>query len=161
MSDSTRLRIDGQVEQTLELSFAELESIDAEHQVADVGRLVSGRKGDAVRLEGLLARVQPKPQADYLTLHSGADDFHASVPLAAVRRQALVVYRLEGQPLPVSAGGPFRLLIPDSASCHADEVDDCANVKFVDRIELSIGRGQDNRPADDEQHDELHRRQDA
>ena len=34
-----------------------------------------------------------------------------------------------------------------------------ANVKFVDRIELCVGRGQDNRPADDESHDELHQRQ--
>lgn len=159
MSEPVLLRIDGEVERPVELSFTDLEAVDAAHQVADVSQLVPGRKGDAVRLNGLLELALPKTEADYLTLHAEADDFHASVPLAAVRSQALLVYRLEGKPLPVSTGGPFRLLIPDAAACHTDEVDDCASVKFVDRIELCVGRGQDNRPADDESHEELHRRQ--
>ncbi len=158
MSTRLLLQIDGEVQRPVELSSADLEAIDPEHQVADVSRLVPGRKGDAVRLEALLAIAGPKAAADYLTLHAEADDFHASVPLAAVRSQALLLYRLDGKPLPASAGGPFRLLIPDSAACHTDEVDDCANVKFINRIELTVGRGQDNRPADDESHEELHQR---
>ena len=31
-----------------------------------------------------------------------------------------------------------------------------ANVKFVDRIELTAGRGRDTRPEDDEEHEQLH-----
>ena len=34
-----------------------------------------------------------------------------------------------------------------------------ANVKFVDRIELSAARGLDNRPEEERAHAELHRRQ--
>ena len=51
--------------------------------------------------------------AAYLTLHSAADDFHASIPLAAVRDRAMLIYELDGAPLPTKAGGPLRFLIPD------------------------------------------------
>ena len=54
---------------------------------------------------------------------------------------------------------PARFFIPDHAACHTDEVDECANVKFVDHIELTVGKGFDNRPEDDEEHERLHREQ--
>ena len=109
-----------------------------------------------MRLAGVLALVGAKPSAKWLTLHASRDNFHASVPLDAVRDRALILYEAEGQPLPVSAGGPFRFLIPDFAACHTAEVDECANVKFVDRIELTAERGFDNRPKDDTEHAKLH-----
>lgn len=155
------LRIDGEVEQPLELSFQDLVAMPPEHQVADVSRLDPKRSGGAVTLAGLLARCRVKPAAGYLTLHSSSDDFHASIPLAAVRERACLIYRLGAAPLPIHSGGPVRFYIPDFASCHTAEVDECANVKFVDRIELSSDRGFDNRPAEDAEHEELHRRQAA
>ena len=153
------LRIDGEVENRASLSFADLAAMPAAFQVGDVGRLDPKRKGDAVTLEGLLARVRPKPSAHYLTLHSSSDDFHASIPLESVRNRAIVIYRLDGGPLPAAAGGPVRFFIPDFTACHTTEVDECANVKFVDRIELSANRGQDNRPHDEKEHAELHERE--
>ena len=48
------------------------------------------------------------------------------------------------------------VLIRDPAACHTDELDDCANVKFLSRIELSIRRGRDTRPTTDEDHAKLH-----
>ena len=59
----------------------------------------------------------------------------------------------------VSKGGPTRFIIRDHAACHADEIDECANVKFLDRIEFTIDKGFDNRPSDDEQHAKLHQDQ--
>jgi DMSO/TMAO reductase YedYZ molybdopterin-dependent catalytic subunit len=103
-----------------------------------------------------LAVVGEKPAARWLTLHSSKDNFHASVPLDAVRDRAIIIYELDGQPLPEKSGGPFRFLIPDFAACHMAEVDECANVKFVDRIELTANRGFDNRPKDDAEHAKLH-----
>src|SRR5262249_14986547 len=103
--------------------------------------------------------VRPKPDSKYLTLHSSSDDFHASIPLEAVRGRAILIYRLEGQPLPASAGGPIRFFIPDFAACHTSEIDECANVKFVDHIELSATRGHDNRPHDAQEHAKLHERE--
>jgi len=150
------LTISGEVAQPRKLEFADLAAIGAEHQVADVSRIVPGRKGDAVRFAGILQLVQPNSTARYLGLHSSTDNFHASIPLAAVADRALVIYRLEGQPLPAKAGGPIRFFIPDFAACHTDEIDECANVKFVDRIELTAEKGFDNRPHDGAEHEALH-----
>jgi len=150
------LVITGAVESPRTFSFADLASIGTEHQVMDVSRLVPGRKGDAVRLTGLLEVVRPKGDARWLGLHAATDDFHASIPLDAVADKALVIYRLDGQPLPVKAGGPVRFFIPDFAACHTHEIDECANVKFVDRIELTAEKGFDNRPHDGAEHAALH-----
>jgi len=153
------LTIAGEVAQPQTLSFDDLAAIASEYQIPDVSRIVPGRKGDAVTLAGILDAVRPKGSAHYLGLHSSTDDFHASIPLDAVRDRALVIYRLEGQPLPAKAGGPVRFFIPDFAACHTDEIDECANVKFVDRIELTAKKGFDNRPHDGAEHEELHRKQ--
>jgi DMSO/TMAO reductase YedYZ molybdopterin-dependent catalytic subunit len=150
------LTIAGEVAQPRSLTFADLAAIEGAYQVTDVSRLAAGRKGDAVRLEGILKLVQPRKTAKYLGLHSTTDDFHASIPLAAVAERALVLYRLEGQPLPAQAGGPVRFFIPDFAACHTEEIDECANVKFVDRIELTAEKGFDNRPHDGVTHEALH-----
>jgi DMSO/TMAO reductase YedYZ molybdopterin-dependent catalytic subunit len=154
-----RLILDGDVESPAVLSFDDLAALDAAQQVADVSRLDPKRQGDAVRLAALLARVRPRPSARYLTLHASRDDFHASIPLDAVRERAILIYPLAGQPLPETAGGPIRFFIPDFAACHTAEVDECANVKFVDRLEFSADRGHDNRPHDEQAHAALHERE--
>lgn len=159
MSDEKILRVDGEVERPIELSYAELAAMPAEQQVVDVSRFDPARKGDAVTLASILSLAKTKPSGTYLTLHASTDDFHASVPLAAVHDQGVLVYRLDGQPLPLAKGGPVRFLVRDAASCRTAEVDECANVKFVDRIELTAGRGFDNRPTDEEEHADLHRRE--
>jgi DMSO/TMAO reductase YedYZ molybdopterin-dependent catalytic subunit len=151
------LCVEGEVEQRLALSFADLAAFPSTAQVPDVSRFHPSRKGDGVTLEAVLERARPRSGATYLTLHATADDFHASVPLAEVRGEGIVVYRLDGAPLPAKNGGPIRFLIRDPAACHTEELDDCANVKFVDRIELTVGKGRDTRPATDEDHEELHR----
>ncbi len=153
MSD---LQVSGLVESPRTITFAELAALPAEHQVVDVSRLVPGRKGDAVKLAGILALVRPRANAEWLGLHAARDDFHASIPLSAVIDKALVIYRLDGQPLPEKAGGPVRFFIPDFAACQTHEIDECANVKFVDRLELTAAKGFDNRPHDGDEHAALH-----
>jgi DMSO/TMAO reductase YedYZ molybdopterin-dependent catalytic subunit len=150
------LEIQGLVESPRALSFADLAAIPAEHQVNDVSRLIPGRQGDAVTLAGILALARPTPAARWLGLHASRDDFHASIPLSAVADKALVIYRDGGQPLAEQAGGPVRFFIPDFATCHTHEIDECANVKFVDRLELTAEKGFDNRPHDGEEHAALH-----
>ncbi len=150
------LSVTGLVESPRSLTFADLAAIPAEHQIVDVSRIVPGRKGDAVKLAGILALVKPKSAAQWLGLHAAKDDFHASIPLAAVVEKALVIYRLDGQPLPEKAGGPVRFFIPDFAACHTHEIDECANVKFVDRLEFTAEKGFDNRPHDGDEHAALH-----
>jgi DMSO/TMAO reductase YedYZ molybdopterin-dependent catalytic subunit len=150
------LKITGEVKSPRELTFADLAAMDPRQQIIDVSRLAAGRKGDAVRLAGLLALARPRAGAKYLNLHATADNFHASIPLSAVTEKAIVIYRLEGQPLSAKAGGPVRFFIPDHKACHTDEIDECANVKFVDTFELAATRGFDNRPHDEQEHADLH-----
>ena len=161
MSDLVLLRVDGAVAHPLSLTFDDLARLPETDQVPDVSRFHPSRRGDGVALEAILRRAEPTPEANYLTLHAQRDDFHVSVPLAAVRGEAIVVYRLGGSALGLEHGGPIRLIIRDPAACQTDELDDCANVKFLDRIELTIRRGRDTRPADEAEHAALHRAQDA
>ena len=155
------LEIGGDVGTPRWLTFDDLTALPAGEQIQDVSRIAPGRKGDAVKFASLLAMVKSNPSAKYLGLHSSADDFHASIPLAAVADRALVIYRLDGQPLPVKSGGPVRFFIPDFAACHTSEIDECANVKFVDRIELTSAKGFDNRPHDGTEHEALHAKEQA
>lgn len=155
-SNRASLTVAGEVDRPVALTFADFASLPAEYQIGDVSRLDPKRKGDAVRLEGLLRLVGVRGSAEWLTLHASRDDFHASLPLAAVRERAIVIYRIGDEPLPASAGGPFRFYVPDFAACHSADIDECANVKFVDRIELTASRGYDNRPHDAAEHAELH-----
>lgn len=150
------LVIDGCVTQPQRFTWSDLHSFPAEEQVDDLRRLGAKRGGSAVRLQALLARVGVDPRATHVGLHGSRDNFHASIPLAPVVPRAWVIYAVDGQPLPVRDGGPFRFFVTDHAACHAAEIDECANVKFVDRIELTIGKGFDNRPQDDTEHARLH-----
>ncbi len=155
------LTVTGLVASTQKLSFADLAAIASRHQIADVSRIAAGKNGDAVTLAGVLELVQPRPEAKYLGLHSTADDFHASIPLDVIREKAILIYREGGQPLSVKAGGPVRFFIPDHHVCQTHEIDECANVKFVDTIELTAEMGLDNRPHDEQQHAELHAKEHA
>jgi len=150
------LHVTGLVSSPRQLSFADLSTIDARHQIADVSRIAPGKQGQAVTLAGILEFAHPNAEAKYLGLHATADNFHASIPLGAVKDKAVVIYALNGEPLPAKAGGPVRFFIPDHHACQTHEIDECANVKFVDRIELTAEMGFDNRPHDEQQHAELH-----
>lgn len=153
---SPPLRMHGLVAVPLSFTWQQLRDLPADLQVADVSQLVPGRSGTAVRLDALLKMAQVDPAATHLGLHASQDDFHASVPLAMVRPRGLILYDQANQPLSVKQGGPFRFLIVDYASCRTAEVDECANVKFLDTLELTRGKGFDNRPQDEDQHAQLH-----
>jgi DMSO/TMAO reductase YedYZ molybdopterin-dependent catalytic subunit len=153
---NSQLIIDGHVEEVCSFAAADLALLAPEQQIADVAAIEPKRHGRGIWLAGLLSAARVKPTATHVTLHSSADDFHASVPLAAVADRAFLIYAVGDGQLPTSAGGPFRFFIRDHAACKTAEVDECANVKFVDRIELTAGPGFDNRPRDEGEHAKLH-----
>lgn len=159
MSQTTQLAIDGEVGKPQTLSHEQLRAIDEQHQIADVSQMAPGKSGRAVTLAGLLSVAAANSAAEWLGLHSSHDNFHASIPLGPVRDQAFLIYEVDGAPLPRSAGGPFRFYVPDHAACKTAEIDECANVKFVDRLELTNEKGFDNRPEDEDEHAELHRKE--
>jgi DMSO/TMAO reductase YedYZ molybdopterin-dependent catalytic subunit len=150
----SKLVIAGHVERPVDLTFEQFVSLP---QIVDVSRFDPKRSGDAVALRELVKLAQPQPEVKYLGLHSSSDDFHASIPLEPILDRAFLIYRqADGSPLDAKAGGPFRFYIPNHKACHTDEIDECANVKFVDRLEFTIEKGFDNRPHDEAEHAELH-----
>ncbi len=155
------LVVDGAVEHPLRVRYADLASLPVDDQIPDVSAHHPGRQGSAVDLRALLRLSAPKPDARFLTLHAERDDFHVSIPLDEIRDRGMIVYRQGDGPLDPAQGGPIRFLIRDPASCHTAELDDCANVKYLSRIELTSGRGRDTRPEDERAHAELHERQDG
>ena len=149
------ITIEGVVRRRVTLGFNDLAS--APDQIADVAPLVAGRSGTAVPLRSLLARAGVDSGAAWLTIESDDASFAASIPLEAAA-DAVVVYALDGKPLPREKGGPFRLLIPDAARCGSAEVDKCANVKSVGVLRLETRHGRDTRPSTRTEHVAMHKK---
>ncbi|MEW6248175.1 MAG: 2-dehydropantoate 2-reductase [Nitrospirota bacterium] len=134
------LRIDGAVLQPVMLDRASLAALPAEHHIHDLSALLPGTKGKGIRVKGLLDVPALAVDADHVTFHSQDGQFAASLTLAQAIEHGVLVYEVDGAPLPASKGGPFRLVVPGLG-------DLCANVKGVARIELTRGPGRDTRPS--------------
>ena len=145
-----RINIEGAVANPQSLSRAELAAFPSEARIADISTIEPRRQGEAIRLSCLLEKTRPDATATHVTLHS-ADGFSASIPIGAVRESGLIIFQLDNAPLPDLAGGPFRFLIPNAAECRTAELDACANVKALTRIDLTAGKGTDTRYNTDEE----------
>lgn len=137
------LRIEGAVVQPVSLDRAALQALPDEHQVKDVSTVMPSVKGKAIAVKGLLDVPALDVHADHVTFHSFDGQYAASLTLEQARDYGLLLYDLDGQPLPESKGGPFRLITPGLG-------DACANVKRVGRIEVRVGSGKDTRPPAEE-----------
>jgi DMSO/TMAO reductase YedYZ molybdopterin-dependent catalytic subunit len=146
---TSALSIQGDVARPLVLRHADLAALDAKAQVADVGALVPGKHGRAVRLSALAEKAGVRAGARHVHIASADPAFAVSVPIGEVIDTGLVVFEVGGKPLASDKGGPFRLLVPG----HADE---CVNVKQLVRLEFSGAPGRDTRPVDDAEHARMH-----
>ena len=134
------LRIDGAVIQPVTLDRRALAQLPAEHQVPDVGAFQPGMKGHGIRVQGLLDIPTLAIGANHVTFHAQDGRFAASLTLSQAREHGILIYQVDGEPLSVTKGGPFRLITPGLG-------DLCAHVKGVSRIELGCGPGKDTRPS--------------
>jgi 2-dehydropantoate 2-reductase len=133
------VRIDGAVVQPISLDRAAIAALPAEHQL-DISTVMPSMKGKGIRIKALLDVPSLAIQADHVTVHSGDGKYSACLTLAQALEWGILVYEMDGEPLPESTGGPFRLVTPGLG-------DLCANVKGVARIEVTIGTGTDTRPS--------------
>jgi enoyl-CoA hydratase len=141
------LRVTGLTEAAaLELGQAELARLPEAEQVPDVGAILPGKKGRAVKLSAVLAVAHPRPGVTHVALSSADGKARASLTTDEVGG-ALLVYALRDQPLAEDQGGPFRLLVPGR--------DACANVKHVATIELRGDAAGDLCGHTPEQHERL------
>lgn len=118
---SWHLSVSGLVDNPFTIGWDELLAMDAvERPVTlecvsnEVGQnLIGSALWRGVRTSELLARAGVRPGAD-MVLSSSVDNFSVSTPLGALMddRDALVVYGMNGAPLPPIHGFPVRLLTP-------------------------------------------------
>ena len=134
---SGRVRIEGAVVQPVSFDRAAIAALPEEHQL-DVSTLMAGMKGRGIRLKGLLDVPTLAIEADHVVFHASDGTYSACLTLEQVRDHGVLVYELDGVPLPDTKGGPFRLITPGLG-------DLCANVKGVARIEITKGPGRDTR----------------
>jgi len=137
---SDTLQIDGDVIQSLTLDGRALATLPTEYQVLDVGEVSPGLRGTGIRLKGLLETATIAGGTKYATFHSRDGKYSACLTLEQAREYGILIYELDGEPLPLQKGGPFRLITPGLG-------DLCANVKQVARMELTKELGNDTRPS--------------
>jgi DMSO/TMAO reductase YedYZ molybdopterin-dependent catalytic subunit len=129
------LRVDGLVARPLELRPTDLASLPRavleEPFVCEEGWGVPGLRWGGVRLADVLAIAEPLPTAGYV--RAGAGRYVAPVRLAEAA-DALLSDELNGQPLSVEHGAPWRLVLP-GAACYT-------SVKWLDHLELTAEPGE-------------------
>src|SRR4051794_13455148 len=106
------LAIDGAVDSELRLTYEELSTRN--DLKPDVKVELSGRPSSGIPFVNLMKITGVQPAATHVTLHAEHDSFSASVPLSAVQ-DAVVIFEINGSPIDVNKGGPFRFYIPNAA----------------------------------------------
>jgi thiosulfate reductase cytochrome b subunit len=113
-----RLRIDGLVENAVELSLAELRAMPKQEQIT-THFCIQGWSGVAkwagVPMRAILERVKPTPEARYAVFYSLADGgdggrYYDAHSLSNMRHDlTILAYEMNGAPLSVLHGAPLRL----------------------------------------------------
>ena len=129
-STQPTIRVDGLVDRELLLdarAFAELPRATLEEPFAcEEGWIVPDLRWGGVALADVLAGAQPQEAARFVRVHAGGYTIAVSLEQA---RSVLICDTLDGLPLSIDHGGPWRLVVPAGA-CFS-------SVKWVDRLEVT------------------------
>jgi DMSO/TMAO reductase YedYZ molybdopterin-dependent catalytic subunit len=113
---SWRLRITGEVEQELELTWEQLNELPRAATMQDIHCVTRWSRFDA-RFEGvhwreLAALCRPLPTARF-AIAWAEHDFTANVPIASIEdNDAVLATHADGEPLTPEHGYPLRLIVP-------------------------------------------------
>ncbi len=113
---SWRLKVDGAVNEPLELSYDELLALPQVEIEADFHCVTTWSRMDlrwvGVRFSDLVARAQPTEAARFVLCHA-LDDYTTNLPMhEALKDDVLIAHTVEGAPLPHEHGGPVRMITP-------------------------------------------------
>jgi DMSO/TMAO reductase YedYZ molybdopterin-dependent catalytic subunit len=128
------LRVDGAVENPLDLSWQDLLALPQAEDVSDfhcvTGWSVPKVHWKGVRFRDLFAAARPKPRARAVVFHSAEEPYVDSLELdQALLADVMLAHSLDGRPLSQAHGAPARLVIPEMYGYKG--------VKWVKRIELA------------------------
>jgi DMSO/TMAO reductase YedYZ molybdopterin-dependent catalytic subunit len=132
-----RLRVHGEVEHELELTFAELLALPQTEQLSDVHCVTTWSLFDVrvkgVRVSELARRAGVKPSARHVIFEAAAG-YTANVPLAeAIAPDVLLAHQIDGKPLAMPHGPPVRAFVPSLYYWKSAKW--LTGVKFVTRDE--------------------------
>lgn len=113
---SYQFRIWGAVEQPLELSWEQLQSLPRVRLTADFHCVTTWSRFDnaweGVAIKELLALAKPKPEAKYVMAHAWSG-YTTNMPLADLDDDdTLVAFKHDGAEIEREHGGPVRLIVP-------------------------------------------------
>lgn len=114
--ETWRFKVEGEVEEPLDLSWAEFQALPRTVQTSDFHCVTTWSKydvdWDGVKFVDLAAMVRPTAAARFVIAH-GFVDYTTNVPLAdCLDEDVILADRLYGEPLPLEHGGPMRLIVP-------------------------------------------------
>jgi DMSO/TMAO reductase YedYZ molybdopterin-dependent catalytic subunit len=141
-----RLDIGGLVQKPARFSLAELQAMPSRTQITRhdcvEGWSVIG-KWKGVRLEEILKRVRPRPEAKYVVfrcmdIDGEGNNYYESIDLEdAVHPQTILAYELNDRPLPIDNGAPLRLRVENQLGYkHAKYIH---TIEFVESFEKIAG----------------------
>jgi DMSO/TMAO reductase YedYZ molybdopterin-dependent catalytic subunit len=114
---SFRLRVHGEVDNPLDVDWAALTAMPATEQTCDV-HCVTGWSAFDVKWTGVqiaqIAKLAKARESARYVIFESANGYTANVRAAeALAPTSLVVYKMNGAPLPRPNGPPVRSLVPD------------------------------------------------
>lgn len=116
-AETWRLRVHGEVDRPVVLSYQELLELDQVHITCDIhcvtGWTLLDSKWRGVRLSTIMDRVKPRKSGGFLIFEAAAG-YTSNVPISeASQENVILAHTLFGEKLPREHGAPVRALIPD------------------------------------------------
>ncbi len=114
--DTWRLRVFGEVEQPVVLTWADVMAMPQVEVLADMHCVTRWSKLDnrwhGIPIHALLDRVNPKATARFVMVHAYGD-YTTNLPLDVLDDEdVLLAHSHNGEPLTREHGGPLRLVVP-------------------------------------------------
>ena len=144
-----KLEVGGLVKQNASFSLADLKSLPSRTQITRhdcVEGWSAIAKWKGVRLEEIINKVQPTPEAKYVifrcmdTDSDGANYYESIDLIDAVHPQTILAYEMNDRPLPVANGAPLRLRVENQLGYkHAKYIRALEFVASFDKI--ASGKG--------------------
>ena len=111
------LRVHGEVERPVVLSYQELLNLDQVHITCDIhcvtGWTLLDSRWKGVRLSTILDMVRPRRSAGFIIFEAAAG-FTSNIPMSETRKgDVILAHTLFGEKLPQANGAPVRGLVPD------------------------------------------------
>jgi DMSO/TMAO reductase YedYZ molybdopterin-dependent catalytic subunit len=111
------LRVHGEVEKPVVLSYQELLNLDQVHITCDIhcvtGWTLLDSRWTGVRLTTIMDRVRPRRNGGFV-IFEAAGGYTSNVPTSETRKENVILaHSFFGKKLPQAHGAPVRVVIPD------------------------------------------------